>query len=147
MTWNHRYTLIETASQKNFNIQLITQFLFGKKTFFHECQFEIVFEAKFKFEDIFFVNYEDNILLEPTERSNQCNMSLLKTNQGLYIANSKKLNKIVQKGKMNLEIIRDLMISNIDLNKNEDLRWINLLKDQECFNFKLKYGVIYIPEC
>lgn len=84
---------------KDFQCPIDNSILVWKQEIFHECPFELIFEAKFKLDDNFFVNYEENMLLEPIERVNQCNMSLLKKNQGFYIAKSKQVKKKSKKGR------------------------------------------------
>jgi len=101
-------------------------------------------------------------------------MTLFTTNQGLFVTSTEGLNSKVKQGKLETELVRNLLISNIDLNHKDDLKWISILQQQACNNFKLSLqifrtlnreyikildenkkitilyvenGLIYIPEC
>ena len=131
-------------------------------------------EIKLSYEENYLINYDQNILLEPLQKAKECNLTLYSTNQGIYVTIKKPVNYTMTNTTLNEDLIKSLLMSNIDLNQKEDLKWIKFLNYQTCINFVyilkifsninreyfrlidemgkvtvvyVENGLIYVPEC
>lgn len=118
--------------------------LVWNETVYHQCPFEAIKVSKnFSFEENFLINYEDNILLEPKYKEFYCNSTLYKTNQGVYVTKKSFFNYkgYIMVAEASSNIAKNLIISNIDLNKREELKWVRKMQMDNCLNFMLNLQI------
>ena len=145
----------------------------------HRCPYERVgIDSNFTWQDnSVLIDYNNNIILQPTKKIETCNLTLYYTNEGLYVTSVKDLeilDKSDIKTSSNSNLMDKLILSNIDFNEFNDLKWLKFVDTQVCtvlqsllilytrfeeeflkvFNSKgekaiiyTNNGIIYAPEC
>ena len=162
-----------------FKCEINKEMLVWNQSVIHECPYEIInLKGKFIKKNNYLINYEENVLLEPTIEIKQCDTRLFKTNQGIFLTYESNREKIRKQNLSEVRIdnalINKLLIANIDMNEEEEIKWINLIDIEICTNFfnllqlyskinnqyinikntrgdtftlYTEHGLIYAPEC